>query len=385
MRCVRALILSLILLASAPAAAYEIKISEESSLNIDFLLQTWAQFNENGSPYQDEWSKDFFVRRARFLLFGKVNKYISFFMETEQANWGLNGDWSSSMFLQDAFASFAAVQDHLIVDVGLILLPFTRHNTQGAIGLSGLDYHSALIRFPAGTHKVWRDVGVQLRGYFLDKTLQYRLGVFGGSQGQTLQTDEASSAKVYSNPSELPRVTGRVQYNILGTEADLFGKGIYFAKEPILSVGAGVDFVPDAVLSGLAEFDATGNITRDAVLEHRWGVSGDLFADIPIGESMEIVGQATFVLYAAGDVKSENGWGILSELGFRYEQIQPIVGFDYFDSEDPSGMRDYQSIQGGLNYWILTHKANLKARYSANKIGEGDWLSSLAIQAQLFF
>ena len=135
-----------------------------------------------------------------------------------------------------------------MVDAGMILLPFTRHSFMGAVGLNAMDYHTAMIKYPDGSTRVWRDTGVQFRGNLLGKGLHYRAGVFSGSQNVALQKDADQKAVVSSNPKDRPRFTGHVRWSLLGTEADFFPKGIYFASDPIVSVGVGGDYAPDSVL-----------------------------------------------------------------------------------------------------------------------------------------
>jgi hypothetical protein len=374
-----------LMLSASPAFAYKVQIGEDMVLNLDFLLQVQASFVENGAPSGEHWSKDFFVRRSRILLFGELTKSVSFFVETDQVNFGKNGDFSSPFFIQDAFMSFKPFED-LSVDAGLILLPFTRHSYTGAIALNGVDYHSKLIKFPEGSTKIFRDVGVQLRTVLLDKKLQARVGVFGGSQGVALEKGTTGQTITVSNPEDLPRVTAHARYALLGTEADLFPKGIYFTKEPMLSVGVGVDFVPSAVLEKKAVVDGTGAVTTKAELGDHLGMAADVFLDLPIGEDHELVFQATFLYYASGTGAKSSGLGLLTEAGYRIGSFEPVVAFDYFQSDADAA--DLLAIHTGLNWWIAKHQSNLKLDFGAEKagdLGSADFVKSLTLQGHLFF
>lgn len=407
------------ILSGGTAQAYKIQIAEHTNLNVDYLLQVQTQFAEDKAPNGTDWSKDFFIRRSRILLFGDLWKNISFFMETEQANFGKGGDWSVSFFVQDAYMSFKVV-DEFQVDVGMILLPFSRPNMQGAIGLNAMDYHSNLIKFPDGTHKVWRDAGVQIRGLVANKKLQYRVGVFNGSQGLVLQKDAAGKTVEYQksedkkapilagNPKDWPRFTGHVRYNILGVEPDFFPKGIYFAAEPILSVGMGVDFQKDIAMKTPADLDANGkDIAVAGMLANAVGVSADVFLDIPIKGDHEIVFQGAFYWYDQGNelkyvterqpdgtdavvryvVPNRNsGFGVLSEVGYRWTFLEPVLSVDWFNSRQDA--QDYLGVRGGLNFWIRKHAANVKAEFAAEKRGDlskATWAKTVTAQAQLFF
>lgn len=393
---------------SVPALAWKFELGEHTNLNIDYLLQVQAQFAENAAPNKTDWSKDFFLRRSRILLFGDLWKGISFFMETEQANFGKGGNWDQPFFIQDAFVSFK-LHEAFIVDVGMILLPFSRPNMQGAVGLNALDYHLDLIRFPAGSHKVWRDAGVQFRGYAAAKKFQYRLGVFNGAQNQALAKDARGEAlrdkdgkvALASNPEDWPRFTGHVRYAILGSEPDFFPKGIYFGQAPLLSLGAGFDFQMDAAMKTAPVLDASRTITTPGKTTHTVGVSADLFLDIPFGKEFqhEFVTQLAFFWYDHGKdlvyaqdgtaslaAARASGYGLLSEVGYRWTFLEPVLSVDWFKGERSSN--DLLSVRGGLNFWIRKHGANIKAEFAATKTGalaDAPWTKAFTTQAQLFF
>ncbi len=419
-RFLAAILATATLLASVPAFAWKIEIGEHTNLNIDYLLQVQAQFQEDAAPNKNDYSKDFFIRRSRILLFGDLWKGISFFMETEQANFGKGGDWSASFFIQDAFLTLKA-HDAFMVDVGMILLPFSRPSIQGAIGLNAMDYHTGVIRFLDGSHKVWRDVGVQLRGYAAGKTFQYRLGVFNGAQNQGLMKDAKGAvmpnadgkAALASNPEDWPRFTGMVRYAILGKEPDFFPKGIYFGTEPLLSVGVGFDYQHDAVMDQDAKLDGAKKVTTPGKLRDYWATSADVFLDIPLGakKDHEIVVQCAFLWYDHGRelkwakdgtfslVTSKNsGLGFMTELGYRWTFIEPVLSIDYFNNASSAenmasqvnkpGAQDLLSVRGGLNFWIRKHGANIKMEFGGEKKGDlskADWIKTFTAQGQLFF
>lgn len=363
MRLTRLITIALVLLVSTPAFAYKWEITKESNINLAVLLQPQLQLGQDMAPSGDAWSTDFFLRRARIMVFGAVNENLTYFLDTDQTNYGKNGDFNSTFYIQDAFMAYK-IMDEFQLAAGLILLPFTRHNFQGATGLNGLDYHGALIKFPGGSTKVWRDVGLQAYGWALEQKLHYRLGVFNGSQGQQLMADDGTGNPVVSNPDDMPRVTGHVRYNILGKETDFFAKGIYFATDPILSVGVGVDFVPDAVMT------KAPTATAKAELGKHLAVAADLFAEYPLSDAMEVLFQGTFLYYDAGEKAANSGTGFLLEAGFRWNWLEPVLGFDSFSSDADAS--DYQAIRAGLNLWGNKHGANLKCEFTLTKQGDLD-------------
>ena len=405
----RAVAVALVLFVSVPAFAWKFELGENTNLNIDYLLQVQAQFKEKSAPNKIDWSKDFFVRRSRILLFGDVWKGISFFMETDQVNFGKGGNWDVSFFVQDAFMTFKVV-DEFMVDVGMILLPFSRANFQGAIGLNALDYHTGVIKFMDGSTKVWRDAGVQLRGYAFKKKFMYRVGVFNGAQNMNLMknakgeaiVDVDKKAALGSNPEDWPRFTGHVRYSIMGTEADTFPKGIYFATSPIISIGAGFDYQSGAAMSQPSVLDKDKKITTAGKVTWAAGATADFFLDIPFGKDFnhEIVFQTAFFWYNHGKelawdkdglvstvVASKNsGFGVMGELGYRFMFFEPVISVDYFGSKQAK--QDLLAVRGGLNFWIRKHAANIKLEFGAEKIGDlgvVPWSKTFTTQAQLFF
>ena len=136
-----------------------------------------------GNPRGDGPSYDFFVRRARLMLWGSVNKQISFFIDTDEPNLGKGGSFATTTFIQDAFATYTFMPE-LRIDGGLMLVPLSHHTLEGATSLNALDYHSDLVRFPTG--RIFRDAGIQVRGVALEDHLHYRLGIFEGVRNGAL-------------------------------------------------------------------------------------------------------------------------------------------------------------------------------------------------------
>src|SRR4051794_13732651 len=155
---------------AASVSAAPVVVNEEKgmALNVGVLVQPWFQTTVAaggagsgspgiGAPDGKSPSFDFFLRRVQLMAWGSVNRELSFFVDTDQPNWGKGADFTSSMFIQDAFLSYRFAPE-LTVDAGMMLVPLARHTLEGAVGLDAIDYHAELVRFPAG--KNFRDVGV---------------------------------------------------------------------------------------------------------------------------------------------------------------------------------------------------------------------------------
>jgi len=364
--------LLLITLALFPVMSRAADQPASQPISVHFLLQPQFQFTEKGAPDAASWDKDAFIRRARVIVAGAVSDRISFFAETDIPNWGKDGNWTGSLYIQDAYIDYLLVKDggfvnNLHLDAGMILLPFSHNDRQSAATLDTLDYHSSLIQFPTDSTKVWRDTGLEARGLFWDKHLDIRLGVFTGLRGN------ASDGSPL-NPKDNPRFTGRVQYNFLDAEESFFYGGNYLGAKKILSIGAGLDT--------MAGYRAT---------------TLDLFVDYPLRPVLGLVFQANYFHYSpeperlGPDFEAPNGQAFDLEAGLRYRNLEPVISYERFNPEDPvlRPMDFAENLRFGLNWWVMGHTANLKAEYARLKTRDalsvdktrGQW----TLQAQVFY
>lgn len=355
---------ALVLLGSPAAHAIRVAEHGEASLDLHLLLQPAFQLR-NTPDAEVPRAYDFYLRRTRLILGGRITRWLSFFFETDQPNWGKGGDWAPAFFVQDAVASFE-LHRAVTVDAGLLLLPFVHNALQGAVTLHTLDYHGDLVRYPAGSHKVWRDVGAQVRGLVLDDRVGYRVALTTG-RGQP--------------EADAPRLCGRVTYNFLDAEDGLFFGGTYLGSKRVLSVGAAADYEHGALGPGQSFF----------------AVGGDVFLDLPLGERYRLSGQLAYVRYAGAQQPPpatpeervvDPGQGLLFDLGFAIRMFEPLVAVDWFR---PSGQRAFVDqlliLRGGLNWWLRGHDANLKLEVSAVKspgAPMGRAATHVTLQTQLF-
>ena len=363
---------------SGGAQAAKIQVGEDGFIDVRVLMQGQGQLRDGAAADGRGMGTDFFLRRARLLLLGGVNENITFFIETDSPNFGKGGNYDANIFVQDAFASFK-LREALVFDVGLIIVPLTRHSFQGAVSLNSLDYHSFLVKHPAGSTKIWRDTGVQARGTLLDSRLHYRIGVFGGVRSQGGRLDSEGAQLPDLNPDGTPRVAGHVRFNLFDPEEGFFPAGIYFGKKKVVSFGIGADFQSKAVA------------TRATVANGR-ALGGDLFVDLPIGADQEFIFQADVISYHHGDESAATGLGFFAEAGYRYGKIEPVVAYQRFFSTTGAG--DLQGVHVGLNYWLHGHTANVKAEVAIEKnaavqkvanLGEAGNRTAVTLQTQLFF
>jgi hypothetical protein len=369
-----------------------VKIGDDQTyLKVAMLLQSWAAFSEDAAPDGESLNKDFYLRRMRILLFGRLNDKIRFFAETDNPNFGKNGNLGGT-FIQDAWVEFNLAKE-LQINVGMLLIPFSHHGMQGAVSLHSLDYHAALIKYPVGSQIVWRDFGVMARGLLLNDKIEYRLAVLNGVHGDL--SNSAPEDNDYRNPKDAPRVSGRLTLNLFDHEggpgtAGFYWDGIYLKKTPdgiisakkILSFGASFDWQPD--------LNVTMNAAGDAAekSEDYYAFAGDVFFDMPLSPDklLGLSGQINAYYYNHGEASSQTGVGVMSEVGIRYDAYEFVASVDYFDSSKTGDAGDYLGIYGGFNYWWFSHATSIKVQLGGSKINNADEFALTGIvQVQLLF
>ncbi|PKL37517.1 MAG: hypothetical protein CVV44_14305 [Spirochaetae bacterium HGW-Spirochaetae-1] len=310
-----------------------------------FLLQIQGNFQEDNAG--SDWSKDAQIRRARIILKGSVAKDVTFFVETDAAQWdnGKNDATATSktkdVFVQDAFIDYN-IMDELKIAAGMILPAFMHHNRQSAISLLGVDY--AVKTVPVGGN-VWRDMGVEARGLFLDGMIDYHFGMYSGADGDT-------------NEGDWPRLIGRLQFNFLDAETDFFYSGNYLGKKRIASIGGGVDYQ---------------NAPQGGDPSVAWTV--DAYADLDGFTCQAAYVQVSHSQFATIDKSA------FVEAGYLFEEfmVQPVVRYYYADDNT---LGEISYIYGGLNYYINKHNANLKAEFGYPLMDSDDMVVN--VQAQIF-
>lgn len=357
-----------VLLASTSAQAEKLLAHEDVTINVGALLQPQALVAQDAAPDGGA-GTDFFLRRARLMLHGDLSKRVSFFVDTEQVNLGKDGNWETSIYVQDAFASLRVSPEAspgAFIDAGMILVPFTRHSMQSAVSLNGLDYHARLILYPSQSTRIWRDVGIQGRANL--GPVQLRAGVFNGVEG----TAGDGATVMERNPDDLPRLAGHARVALVGEEKGFFYPGMQFSDTPVLSMGVGVDWQRQAVaVTGMTE-----------AADHL-ALAADVYLHLPTGPDQALVAQATAVRYDDGDVATSTGYGGFVELGFRFGRFEPIVAFDRFNSQRAAG--DHTGFHLGGAAFLDQHRTNLKLDVARLRNGATEASWSATLQGQLSF
>lgn len=345
-------------LTSAPADAGVAKLTYGPDKWIDLHLLFQMQYTNTflwGTTETDSdgvWSSDFAPKRMRVMFNGQVAPNLTFFVESDITPSGTQ----YAMIMQDAYINYKFA-DEFNITFGMILLPFMHHNRQSAVSLLGVNYNTSAVNVPESV-SFWRDFGVEFRGLLANKMIDYRIGVFDGIERNV---DGAVGTDDDINPQGLPRVTGRIQINLMDAEEGFFYSGNYLGKKKIVSFGGGVDYMKAAT------YDAANNTVEDYLA---WTV--DATVDYPINPSTVIAFQAAYTQYSWSPVLGENATSYFAQIGLLLlGQFQPVIKYETLIDEDATGDDINTYLYVGLNYFINGHNANIKIEYR-HPMGEDD-------------
>jgi hypothetical protein len=335
------------------SAQVVIKVNDDTFFKLGLLLQTQADAAQD--PATRAYAQNVFVRRVRLLLGGQINKNLSFFVETDSPNLGKSlttGTKNSQpqVYLQDAYAEWK-FNDKFALDAGLMLPSISRNGLQSAATLLPIDYGPHTFAYSGPTQSnVGRDTGIQAKGYFHNKRLEYRAGIFQGMRD--------------TQNREL-RFIGRVQYNFFDTETGFFYTGTYLGKKKVLAIGGGID------------------------RQHGYdGVAADVFVDWPFKNGGALSAQLDHIRFDGSTFLKtlKNQHDTLFEAGYLIPKtkFQPVVQIAQRDFSDGGGA-DESRYAAGVNYFINGHNANVKALYSRIDFDGVQAANQFTVQIQFFY
>lgn len=388
--------LALFLLPDPARAQVVVKVNDNVNFRMGFQLQGWADFLQD--PISQGYSQNFYLRRVRFILGGNLAKNVSFFFQTDNPRLGNAGttgakNTNTGFLVQDAFGEWKPMGNDLFaIEVGKMLMPFTRNSLQSTSSHLSLDGGTFTFLQGAGTQSdAGRDFGIQLKSYLVNDHLEFRAGVFDGFRGPT--TVDPVTKATLAGSRNAPRFVGRVVYNFFDTEKGYVPVGTNLGKKKIVAIGGGYD---------------TQN-TYD-------GYGGDLMIDWPIGPVDAAKGQNAVTahvdyihfnggcgLNAAGTARVTNCLipslfkqeEIFSDLGFYFVdlKLQPFVRFEWNGFVDAiDHFRSSRRYMGGLNYYIAQQNMKITAAYERivpNVVGAASWTTKntnhFAVQIQFYY
>lgn len=242
--------------AAAPALAgpsIQFGKDNESFLQFNYALQLWAENRSYTSSTHDGSSTDTYLRRNRLTFSGQYNDVIGFYAQLEAGGDSRGGNDERSVYFRDAYVTFD-YRDELRFIVGRFKNTFSRENLEACLEPLTLDRSDISYTPFAGT----RDTGAVVWGNLADATLQYRLMVADGREG-----DEV--------PQKSPRLTARVHWSPLDPEFDYGYRGTYLGTRRVLTIGAAYDYQADVAYADFAQLDDSKDYkawTVDGFLEY---------------------------------------------------------------------------------------------------------------------
>src|SRR2546425_4940418 len=323
---------SLLLAPAALATKIPIPI-EGATLNVSVQVQTEAMITESGAPNGTDASYDIFVRRTRLLANGDINQNFSYLLQIDNANFGKFGNFTGRAIVQDAWIGWAPTgitgANVLYIDAGLLLIPISHHLLESTTNFVTADVHTDEFRFPGNGFQGLRETGIQVRGWWLDKKVGFRGGVYEG-YSPALQIGTAQCTATGAGcitPKRYPQFAGFVNFDIIGSEEGGWLYGAYkWGKDPIVSVGVSGIYQAQAVKTSL------GNLANNRI------ASADVYINFPQTEAAELVIETTGYLNGNGSGSTNTGKGFFVDAGYRFEFVAPYASFSYFATDDCSGL-----------------------------------------------
>jgi hypothetical protein len=325
---------------------------KDTSITFGFLAQPQYESIENTTGTGDNLDNVFF-RRLRLLAGGKLTKKLSYFVESDVPNLGkkgFDGKRNPDIFLQDAYVNYA-FRPEFQLDGGMLLVPISHNSGQSAASLLAPDYgpYSFLASDPTRS-KTGRDYGLQARGY-IKKHLEYRVGVYRGNRNH-------DGAFPY-------RYMARFVYYPFEADGGFFYTGTTHGQKKIVGIGA--------------TFDRQDNYSTNSV---------DLFVDMPVHKGNAVTLQANFIRYDGSttftSLPQQNTWFLESSYYIKKARLGPFIQFASRDFTKP-GVADDQKMQGGILFWPLKHRLNIKAGMARLFKTSATTRTQFVIQTQFFY
>jgi hypothetical protein len=378
---IRMLLVAVFISTGAYATKVPIPI-EGASLNILVQVQAQALTNQASTPDGLNPSFDVFIRRTRILATGDISPSVDYLFQVDNANFGKYGNYAvPRAIVQDAWIGWSPTGftggTMLSIDAGILLVPISRHMLQSTTNFITADAMTDAFRFPGNPTQAFRDTGVQIRGWVLDKKIGFRGGVFEGYQpidvAGCVGTNPGATC---TNPKRMPALRGLINIDLIGSEegvgiANGWLYGSYkWAKDPVLSVNVAANYQSQAVRNGF------GNLADQRLL------AAGVYLNFPMSEAAELVYEGTLYLSGNGTSSANSGTGFSTALGYRFGPIAPYAGYDYFQSAncDDPGLTgtggtisqaacdgaNSRNIKAGLNFFFAKNANHLNIEFQSN-------------------
>ncbi|NJD39857.1 MAG: porin [Geobacter sp.] len=221
--------------------------NDKGILQLDYKGQFQMSVRDTGSgANNNDTTTNFNFRRNRLALMGAYGEMFSLYVQTEFADQsslntlGVNRTPTDPQFsMLDAVFRFN-LHDAFKINAGKYKYSFSRENLEACEMPLTLD-RSLFITAPLMGTNPTRDMGVSIWGNVFNDMFQYRLEVMEGRKAATGDTSPKSNF----------RYGGRMHVSLLDAESDYGYKGTYLGKKKVLTIGAAMQYEPDAVYSDI--------------------------------------------------------------------------------------------------------------------------------------
>ena len=333
---------------------------ETGFLNIDYQLQARAGWRDQGvDPSQEQNTRDLYVRRNRISFLGAATETIGFAVQFEYNGGQKLGD--TRVLQQQNEYDLTVLDYYLTADfsdavkfrVGKTKHIVTREVNEGCFDPLSID-RSIFITGPfsqSRPEKTTRDYGVVGWGNLAENKFQYKLAVMQGNDYGSNIPDDIGY-----------RYSGRVHVSLFDPEAGHGYKGSYLGKKKVLTVGAGYEIQPDAVISGTGAEDYTA-------------LSYDIFYERPTDMGTITLSGAYYEtdfnnagVQGVADAMGANGEknGSYWKAGYMVGKVQVYGRYEDWSFADLNNVPS-QGVKlkvGGVNYYIKGQDLRVTVEYS---------------------
>ena len=344
---------------------YTIKVGEDKSLTINYLMQFYGQWRDTGSGSDGTKStSDFYFRRNRVSFTGQASKTLGFAIKLEHigprriTSLEVLDEAATDLSVLDAFA-MVDISEGFKITVGRQKVQLVRENLEKCFSQITVDRSLFINTSDTGT----RDVGLLFWGNLLNKKMQYRLAIMEGIEDNNPPTPESSF-----------RYTGRIHFALLDPEDGFNYSGTYLGDKMILTIGGGAQYESGAVYS-----DAALTESKDYL-----AYTADVFLEYPLGTTGTVTASGAYLLTDYDDAYlgsspntasvelngQKDGWyakaAYLHRSNIGPGQIQPFVRYEQWNFASLNNVTDQEVtwLGAGLNYLINGEAAKISLEYA---------------------
>ena len=256
----------------------ETKTDKNKSLSFSGYTEIWARYSQlnPGSTVNGEAQNsvsDLSLRRVRAKVTYQPTDKLMFVLQGGSTNVNVASKTNPSFELLDAYAEYK-FNDAIAIGGGRSTWRGLSRFTTGPLNTLLFDLPAYATSNTGITDEVVRELSVYAKGKI--GRLDYRVVLADPYKNVT--ADPQYNVAVYSKKGQNKEVSGYFKYDFLDKESNAtpFNNGIYVGKKKVLALGAGFDFLHDA----LWHKDADANVINDDYQSF----AVDLFYDTPINK-----------------------------------------------------------------------------------------------------